>query len=118
MGVKKTTGATGYHLINAGSMTGTSTITSDTYNVVNLDNIGLQCIWTGTATGTITVNGSVDGSTFTSLTFNPALTQPAGSAGNILIDINQFPFPFLNVAYTNATGSGTLNVWLFGKDVN
>lgn len=118
MGVKKVTGATGYQLIASGAMTGTATITSSTYPVVNLDNMGLQVIWTGTPTGTLTVNCSVDGVTFTALTFSPALTQPTGSAGNILIDLNQLPFPFLNVAYVNASGTGVLNVWLFGKDVN
>lgn len=118
MGVKKCTGITGYHLITAGVMTGTTTITSATYNIVNLDNMGLQVIWTGTAVGTITVNCSIDGVTFDALTFTPALTQPAGVAGHYIINLNQVPFPFLNVAYTNTSGSGTLDVWLFGKDVN
>lgn len=115
MGSKKTNK---YHLINAGSMTGTSVITSSSQNVENLDNIGLQVDWTGTPTGTIEVQGSVDKVTFYSLTFNPVLAQPAGSASGYLINLNQFPWPWLRVKYTNASGTGSLSVWLFSKDLN
>ncbi len=116
MGSKKTLPE--YVLINAGAMTGTATLNSTPTNIQNLDNVGLQVSWTGTAVGTFAVQCSIDGVTYDSLTFNPALTQPAGTPGGYLIDLNQLPFPWLQVTYTNTSGSGTLTVSIFGKDVN
>jgi hypothetical protein len=122
MGVKRvipgTPGGSGLHLINAGSMAGTATITSPTFNANNLDNVGLEVSWTGTPTGTISVLASISNENFYALTFDPTLTQPAGSPGAYLINLNQVPFPYVQVQYVNSSGSGTLDVWLSGKDLN
>lgn len=83
-----------------------------------MDNLGLQVSFVGTMTGTLSVEGSVDKVNFDALTFNPVLGQPAGSATRYLIDINQFPWPWLRVSYTNSSGSGTLTVGIFSKDLN
>lgn len=114
-------------------MTGTSTIISSAQPLANFDNVGIEITWTGTPTGTLSILGSVSaiaqfniGSilkkvsaiNYYALTFNPALAQPTGSAGGYLIDLSQFPFPFMKVQYVNATGSGVLNAYLFGKDLN
>lgn len=107
-----------FHLINAGVMTGTATVTSNSVNIENLDNIGLQVSWTGTAHGTISVICSIDNVNYIALTFDPVLTQPAGASGSYLIDLNQVPFSFLKVSYTNASSTGVLDVWIVGKDVN
>lgn len=111
-------GSPGLHIISAGVMTGTTTITSATFLANNFDNIGLEVTWTGSAVGTISVLGSVSNTTFYPLTFNPVLTQPAGTAGGYLIDLNQIPFPYLKVQYVNTSSTGVLNVWLSSKDVN
>lgn len=129
MGVKKTNK---YQMTfggsSTGTMTGTSTITSNSQNVENFDNVGLEISWTGTPTGTITINGSISAAfiqpgntnagTFYPLTFSPGLTQPSGSAGGYLVDLNQVPFPVINVSYTNSSGTGTLNVYIVSKDLN
>lgn len=107
-----------YHLINAGSMTGTATINSSPVTITNLDNMGLRISWTGTAVGTLSVQVSVDETNYDSLTFSPGITQPAGTAGSYVISLNQLPFGLMRVSYTNASGSGTLNVWIEGKDLN
>lgn len=107
-----------YSLITAGVMTGTTTIASVPTNIQNLDNIGLQVAWTSTAIGTLTVQCSVDGVTYSALTFSPALTQPAGASGGYLINLNQLPFPWLKVSYTNVSSTGVLNVKIFAKDIN
>jgi hypothetical protein len=107
-----------YQLVTAGSMTGTATITSNTQTVSNFDNLGLQVVWTGTPTGVFSVLGSVNGTQFEALTFDPALAQPAGGAGGYLINLNQFPWPYLQVQYVNSTGSGLLSVYIFSKDLN
>lgn len=115
MGSKKTNL---YHLINAASMTATTTVTSSAQNIQNFDNTGLHVIWTGTPVGTVSVLCSIDNSTYDALTFDPVLAQPSGVAGSYLINLNQVPFPYVKVKYVNASGSGTLNVYLHSKDLN
>lgn len=101
-------------LLNAGDMTGD--LTSTQLAVQYFNNVGLEITWTGTPTGTIAVNGSNSGTTFYALTFSPVLTQPAGSAGGYLIDLNQFPFAYFNVTYTHSSGTGTLTVTSMVKE--
>jgi hypothetical protein len=100
------------------SVSSTNTYTSETFNCADFDNIGLQVEFVGTMTGTLVVNCSIDNANWTSLTFNPALSQPAGSSLTYLIDLNQLPFPYLQLSYTNSSGSGTLAVFVSGKDLN
>jgi hypothetical protein len=100
-------------------VTGTNTYTSNPSTFVgNLDNIGCQVAFTGTPTGTLSVLGSNDNVTFFSLTFNPALSQPGGSALAYGIDLNQFPWPYIQFQYVNSSGTGGLVVSIFGKDLN
>lgn len=120
MGFKKTNA---FWLIQSGSMTSTNVITSSAQNIQNFDNIALEISWTGTPTGTFALLASVSESipnatgTFYTLT-SPSLTNPSGSAGGYVVSLNQFPYPYIQFKYTNATGSGTLNVYLFSKDLN
>lgn len=107
-----------YTLFNAAVMTGTTTLTSPSTDVRNLDNIGLDIAWIGTAVGTLSIQGSNDNITFRDLTFNPAITQPNNNAGGYLVSLNQFPWFFIRVKYVNASSTGTLTVNLVGKDLN
>ena len=100
------------------AVSGTATVNSETFNCSNLDNLGLQIAFAGTMTGTLTVNCSIDNKNFAALTFTPPVSQPSGSNLSYLIDLNQLPFPYLQVSYTNASGSGTLDVYLSAKDLN
>lgn len=95
----------------AGTMSSTNTIYSQIVDVATTDNLGLELTWTGTPTGTFQVTGSNSGANFYALTFDPALTQPAGSAGGYLIDLTQFPFRYILLEYTNSSGTGTLTVY-------
>ena len=73
-----------------GAMSGTNTIYSqilDVSTITRADNIGLEITWTGTPVGTIQIMCSVSDTTFYALTFNPALTQLAGTGGGYLMDI-------------------------------
>lgn len=113
MGVKK---LNIYQLVTNASMA--SNILSTTQNVQNFDNIGLQFEYSGTPTGTFAVLGSVDNTNFYPLTFNPTLQTPTGSSGGFLLNLNQFPWPFLQVSYTASSGTGVLNVFICSKDLN
>ncbi len=116
MGVKKFLAP--YVLFSGGVMTGTSTLTSDPTNIANLDNVGLQIAWTGTAVGTLSVKCSIDNVTYSDLTFSPLLAQPVGVAGGYLISLNQLPFPWIKLVYVNASGVGVLNAQVCAKDIN
>lgn len=108
----------GYHLMSTVAVSGTATVNSEVFNISNLDNVGIQINFVGTMTGTLTVNCSIDNANFIALTFSPALSQPAGSNLSYLINLNQVPYPYVRLSYTNATGSGTLDVYLSAKDLN
>lgn len=107
-----------FELVENGAMTGTSVITSEPVTITNLDNVAVQAEWTGTPTGVLQIMLSGNGSTYFPLTFSPDINQPAGSSGALLALINQAPPFYLQVEYTNASGTGALDVWVCGKDLN
>lgn len=102
----------------AGVMTGTSTIYTNILGLRQTDSQGLEITYTGTPTGTIQVMVSNSGVNFYALTFNPTLTQPSGSAGGYVIALQQIPFQFMFVQYTNASGSGTITCYSQCKAFN
>lgn len=94
-----------------GTMSGTNVVYSNIVGMQQWDNVGLEIAWTGSPTGTILILGSNSGVNFPSLTFNPTLSQPAGSAGSFLIDLTGYPFRYLMIQYTNATGTGAISAY-------
>lgn len=102
-------------IINAGDMS--ASVSSAAIDVSLQDDIGLEIAWTGTPTGTITINASNNGGTFYSLTFATALTQPSGSASGIVVALANYPFTYLKVTYTRSSGSGSLDCYLTSKDI-
>lgn len=101
-----------------GGMDNTDTIYSNIQDISNTDNQGLEITWTGDPTGTIEIMCSESGENFYALTFNPALDQPNGSDGGYLINLNQVPWRYVMVVYTNASGTGSLSAWIGSKDLN
>jgi hypothetical protein len=90
---------------------------SPVISVPFVDNIGIELTWPMTATGTIAVNASIDGATFQPL---PGLTptSPSGSNTGTLINLNQFPFPYLQISFTKSGSStGLINGWISGKAI-
>ncbi len=102
----------------AGTMSGTAVIYTNIIDVAKMDSIGLEVSWTSTAHGTLEVQGSNSGINWFTLTFDPALAQPAGTAGAYGIDLQQYPFKYLRLKYTNASSSGTITVYCQFKDLN
>jgi hypothetical protein len=101
-----------------GAMASTNTIYTQIVDISRMDNMGLEVTWTGTPTGTFSVMVSNSGINFYALTFSPTLTQPAGTAGGYAVDLNQLPFRYVMLQYTNSTGSGTLTAYGQVKDLN
>jgi hypothetical protein len=83
-----------------------------------MDNHGLEVAWAGTPTGTLSVLVSSSGINWPSLLFNPALSQPSGSALVIGINLQQLAFKYIMLQYVNASGSGTISVYGQNCDVN
>lgn len=108
----------GLTLMNAVPVSSTNIYTSVPFNATNLDNIGLDIIFTGTMTGNLYVTCSIDGIDYQPLTFNPVLPQPSGTNLEYLVSLNQLPFPYLEIYYINVSGTGTLTVKLSAKDLN
>ena len=99
-------------------MASTNTIYSQIIDISRMDNQGLEVAWQGTATGTIEDMDSKSGINLNELTINTAIAQPSGTTGGMAIDLNQLPFKYMLLQYTNASGSGTLQVYGELKDLN
>lgn len=95
-------------IINAGTMTGTSAITSSTVDMSFSSLLSLQLVWTGTPNGSVVVQVSNDATTWSSYT----ITMPsiAGSAGNGAVQLADFAHQFVRVVYTNSSSTGVLTV--------
>lgn len=100
-----------------GPMASTNVIYSQILLIDRMDNQALEVTFTGTATGTLAVMVSNSGQNFYALTI-PSLAQPSGSSGGYVINLNQLPFQYMMLQYTNSSGSGNLVVYGFQKDIN
>lgn len=112
--------------LGANNMTGTAAVVSVVLNMEHYDSVGLEADWTGTPTGTFQLEGSnrYDPATdpnittpFRAITLASPPANPAGSASGWLLDLNQIPFKWIRLRYTNASGTGKLNVWPFRKKI-
>lgn len=115
-----------YSIIVAGDMS-QSSLTSAVTNIQYLDNVCLELIFTGSPTGTFAIQGSVNyaadingnvtnAGDWVAITLSPAPVA-SGSAGTILLDLNQLSFPYIRVVYTKASGTGSLTAVIGGKQL-
>lgn len=114
-------------VIADGAMASTDTLTSDPVDMGGLSTGAYQMAWTGTPTGNATswvveVSNNYDpkygasAATWTTLTLATAPTNPAGSATNTGLDLGtDFPWRAVRIKYVNASGTGTLQVYFYGK---
>lgn len=111
--------------ITAGDMSGN--ITSVVTNIGYVDNVGCELSWTGTPTGTFSVEVSVsyeqdsqgnviNAGAWNALTLNPTPVA-SGSAGSFYISLNQLEAPWIRVRYTRTSGSGTLTGYIATKEI-
>lgn len=109
--------------IVAGSMA--TNITSPVTNVQFLDNICIQLNFTGTPTGTFSVEVSIDheqdsqgaiiqAGNWVALPLDPTPVA-AGAADQIILDLNQISQPWIRVIYTATSGTGSLDMIISAK---
>lgn len=80
-----------------------------------MDTASLEIQWTGTPVGTLSIDGSNNGSVW--YPTNSAVTNPtgAGSTDNSLVPLTNVEFRYISLKYTNSSGSGTLTVTAIAK---
>jgi hypothetical protein len=110
-------------VITSQSMTGTNTILSQITNIKNFDDVYYEMQFTGTPTGvfTVQVSSSYDPITNPNAIFIPLPLSPvpvaSGTSGQIAIDINLEGSQWIQLTYTNTSGTGILNAYISGKSL-
>ena len=112
MGVKRTLDYSS--LVVDGDMS--SNITSSSTNILHMDRVGYQLVWTGTPTGDFSVEVSNDDSTWQAISFDTT-PDAAGSAGSHFLEI-ETAAKFIRLKYTAGSGSGTLQAHITGKSIS
>ena len=107
-----------YRLIDSESMG--ASVTSDPFNVQGLDSIAVQFVFSGTPTGTFSVQVSGNYNTVTAsgdwddLFLNPSMTA-SGASGTASTNIQQLAFLWMRLKYTRTGGTGSLDAYVSGK---
>lgn len=111
-----------YKTVTSGDMS--ADITGTPTNIQYLDNICIQCVFTGSPVGTLIVQGSAtyqqNPTTHVQTvagTWSTLTSYAVTTAGDVLFDLNQLSFPWVRVIYTFTSGTGTLNATVSGKAV-
>lgn len=99
----------------------TTAYTSAVTHILNLDNVFAQINFTGTPTGTLTIQVSADyfqdqqGNVISTGNWVTIVTQPVSGAQVFGFDLNQLGAPWLRIVYTNASSTGHVAMFLSGK---
>lgn len=88
-----------------------ATVSSQWFGVRDQQELSLDVAWTGTPTGTLSLEQSFDGGT-TARTVTDATfaANPAGSASNTQTNWHGLPGGAYRVKYTSSSGTGTMTV--------
>lgn len=92
--------------------------TSESFNVQNLDNLSIHLEFTGTPTGTVTVearNGSDDD--WYTLTLGGGAIAMVGAAGDHQIFLTMLPFTDIRLQYAYTSGTGAITAAVTAKTV-
>ena len=117
-----------FKVLSSGDMSQAS-LTSAITAVQMVDNISYQFVFTGTPTGTFTIQVSADYAPGTgpnsepinpghwdTLPITPALLA-LGTDGSIFVDLNQMGCPWIRAVYTKTSGTGTVDMFITAKAI-
>lgn len=93
-----------------------ATIDGAWLNIPDKSVLCIQTEWTGTLTGTFSLEGRANEALSGQAITEVALTAPAGVAGGQLYHIGNAAAKQYRVRFTKAGGSGTLKVAMFAKE--
>lgn len=91
----------------------TANLSSGALDVSGEKGYAVQAVWSGTPTGTIIVEASLNGSTFAQI----ASQALAGAAGNYFLNVPDVYYTTVQVRYAFTSGTGTLNVTVSTKRI-
>jgi hypothetical protein len=100
--------------MTAGSMTGTSKISSIPMDIGHLVAAAFMATWTGTPNGTLLVEGSIDGSTWAPLQ-DVSIDPAVGTADSRMVNLFWLAFRYVRLSYTNTSSTGSLTIVGTGK---
>ena len=103
-----------YQSVTDGDMS--SDITSPSTNILYTDRVGFQLSWTGTPTGTFSVEISNDEISWVALTLSESIAA-AGSADQAFIDC-ETAAKFIRLKYTAGSSTGVLQAKLTAKSIS
>lgn len=117
-------------LLTNASMTGTDTITSAPIPLDQIYGYAIQASWTGTPTGTFSLqassespptqsqvaNGGPDNITLWDTIANSSYSI-AGSSGTYMWNVNLAFYRYVQLVYTNTSGTGSLSAIMSAKGI-
>lgn len=103
---------TSFALLSNQSMS--TSFQSQSTNTQFLDRICYAADWSGSAVGSLIVQGSVDNVHFSNLDMNPIVMNNASDSA--VLDIQTTSIPYVRLSYTATSGAGSLNAFISGKE--
>ena len=88
--------------------------TSDTISTGRNDLVGIQIIFSGSSpTGTFTLQASIDGSTWTTISGSSIAVS---ADGDVFYSISDMTYPYVRVNYVRTSGTATVNIYTYKRE--
>lgn len=100
-------------ILTAGNMASAS-LTSENIILNQLSSTDIQCVFTGAPVGTLKIQTSADGSTWSDWADS---SYSIAAAGDVTYLVEKMPAQFMRVVYTKGSGTGALTVTIFSKEI-
>jgi hypothetical protein len=94
--------------IVTGADMSSGTITSESLPALHAAIGAVHAVFTGSPTGTIKIQSSIDGVNWTDITGS---SRSITAAGDIMWNLNNIGFNYFRLVYIATSGTGTLNAW-------
>lgn len=103
-----------YPILNAQSLG--ASFDSVATSIQQLDRVGISITTTGTPTGTVSIQGSVDKIKWFDMTFDTAIAPLAGSPNDYFFDIEATALSWIRIDYARTSGTGTMSAYITAKE--
>lgn len=103
---------TSYPILSSQSLA--ASFNSAATNAQFLDRICYSVSWTGSAVGSLIAQGSIDNVNFANLDMNAITLNNA--TDNAILDIQVTALPYVRLAYTRSSGTGSMSGYISGKE--